>query len=190
VEPVYSATQDLERSIAEDHIREFLRALGQNVEREGLKDTPRRVVKAFEEFLRKEDFRLVTFSAKGYDQMIVERGIPFHSLCEHHLLPFFGTVAIGYLPKDKIVGLSKLARTVEHFSRELTTQEYLTEQIADFLFKSLEPLGIGVRVEARHLCQELRGVKKVGGVMITTALRGVFYSKPGVKEEFFDHIGR
>ena len=153
--------------------------------KEVLENTPRRLIDAWRELLTPVLFDFKTFDAENYDQMIVEKGIPFYSLCEHHLIPFFGDVAIGYIPDGKIAGLSKLVRTVEYWSKNLNTQEYMTNHIADYLNTELEPKGVGVIVNGRHLCQEMRGIKK-RAEMITSALRGVFLEQPEVKEEFIE----
>ena len=115
------------------------------------------------------EFNPTTFDAKGYNQMIMERGITYYTFCEHHMLPFFGTVDIGYIPDDKIIGISKLPRTVEYYSKMLNTQEYFTDNIAKYLQEKLKPKGIGVVVRGRHLCQEMRGIKK-RGEMVTSCL--------------------
>jgi len=126
--------------------------------REGLIETPKRVMNAYKEILTAVEPKITIFDSNGYDQMIVEKDIPFYTLCEHHLLPFFGTVHIGYIPKKKIIGLSKLARIVHFFSHRLNTQEYLTKNISEFLQKKLNPRGCAVIIQARHLCKEMRGI--------------------------------
>ena len=172
----------------EKNIEEFLSLLGYNHLREGLTDTPKRVSKAWKELLCFDpDFDLTVFDSKGYDEMIISKNIKYHTFCEHHLLPFFGEVHIGYIPGQKIVGLSKLARTVEFFSKRLNTQEYFTENIAAFLNDRLNPRGIGVIASGRHLCQEMRGIKKEGN-MITSSLKGIFLEKTRVKQEFLSLI--
>jgi GTP cyclohydrolase I len=177
METITTATQDMENTI-----KELLDKID-NPGREGLTDTPKRVASMWKEFLSPQPFELTMFESNGYDQMIVSKGIKFHSFCEHHLVPFFGTCSIGYIPDKKLVGLSKLARTVDKYSRRLNTQEYMTEDIAQFLWSNLQPLGLGVVINGRHLCQEMRGIKKQGE-MITSALKGVFLTKPEAKEEF------
>ncbi len=174
-------TQDLEFAIS-TILRKF-----DNPEREGLKDTPKRYIKALTEILTPQPFTFTTFDAQGYDQMIIEKGLEFHTLCEHHLLPFFGTVTIAYIPDKKIVGISKLARTVETFSKRLNTQEYFTNNIANFIEENLKPKGVAVLVEGRHMCKEMRGIKKRGN-MITSCLKGVFLEDIKVKEEFLNLI--
>lgn len=152
--------------------------------REGLIETPVRVAKMYNDFFSSPEFNFTMFDADGYDEMIVESNIGFYSLCEHHLLPFVGTVVIGYVPDKKIVGLSKLARTVEYFARRLQVQERMTTQIADFLVKQLSPKGVGVIVRARHFCMEMRGVRKENVETTTSAMRGVFMSDEKARNEF------
>jgi GTP cyclohydrolase I len=154
---------------------------------EGLKDTPKRVAKAWIELTDQQNFNLTTFSSEGYDEMIISRNIKYYTFCEHHLLPFFGKAHIGYIPDKKIVGLSKLARTVEYYSKTLNTQEYFTDNIANKIEKALKPKGIGVVVEGRHMCQEMRGIKKEGN-MITSCLKGIFRDDLNVKKEFLSLV--
>ena len=164
---------------------DLLTALGVDLAREGLADTPRRMVDAYAEMLTPRPFRTTTFAnEEGYDELVLLRSIPFHSLCMHHVLPFHGLVHIAYLPADRIVGLSKLARVVELHARDLQVQERLTTQIADWLESHLKPEGIGVVVEAEHLCMSLRGVQKPGTLTITSALRGLVRDDPRTREEF------
>tara|TARA_Y100000310_G_C20675483_1_gene812794 strand:- start:2220 stop:2750 length:531 start_codon:yes stop_codon:yes gene_type:complete len=174
-------------SAEEYNVREFLTIIGEDPDREGLKDTPKRVIKAWNEMLNPEEFNLTVFDSNGYDEMIVERELPFYTFCEHHLLPFFGSATIGYIPDKQIVGISKLARTLDYYARRLNTQEYLTQNIADYLNEQLKPLGVGVVIRARHLCQEMRGVKK-RGEMVTSALKGLFLEENKAKMEFFGII--
>ena len=122
----------------------------------------------------------------GHDEMIVLRDIPFYSICEHHMLPFFGTATVGYIPNEKIVGLSKLARVVEHLARRLQVQERLACQIADAIERVIDPVGVAVMLEAEHLCMTMRGVKKPGSRMVTTVTRGAFRDNPATRQEFFD----
>ena len=152
--------------------------------REGLDETPDRVASMLLELTSPEPLKLTCFrNSGGYDQMIVEDDIVFYALCEHHMVPFFGTARVAYVPRDQIVGISKLARTVDHFSRGLQTQERITNSVADFLTEKLAPHGVGVRLTAEHLCMAMRGVRKPGARTITTALRGVFKEGP-TREEF------
>jgi GTP cyclohydrolase I len=140
----------------------------------------------YRELLTPVEFEFRTFSSDGYSEMIVESNIEFFSLCEHHMVPFFGVAAIGYIPNGKIVGLSKLARTVEYFARRLQVQERMTNQIAEYLEAKLEPQGVGVVVRARHLCQEMRGIKKRDVMTTTSALRGLMFTDSKAREEFLD----
>ncbi len=171
----------------EKNIKKMLSLIKQDPEREGLKDTPKRVAKAWIELTDQQNFNLTTFSSEGYDEMIISRNIKYYTFCEHHLLPFFGKAHIGYIPDKKIVGLSKLARTVEYYSKTLNTQEYFTDNIANKIEKALKPKGIGVVVEGRHMCQEMRGIKKEGN-MITSCLKGIFRDDLNVKKEFLSLV--
>jgi GTP cyclohydrolase IA len=165
--------------------RDLLRAVGADADSDALEETPRRVADAFAELLTPEPFRATTFpNDDGYDQLIVARAIPFHSLCMHHLLPFHGLAHIAYLPGERIIGLSKLGRVVEFFSRDLQIQERLTTQIAGWLERELEPKGVGVVLEAEHLCMSLRGVQKVGAKTVTSALHGLVRDDPRTRQEF------
>ena len=170
-------------SSVEKNIFDFLELIEENPRREGLIGTPVRVAKMWQGFMSPKPFKLTMFENNDYDQLIISKGIKFHSFCEHHLIPFFGTCSIGYIPDKKLVGLSKLARTVDKFSRRLNTQEYLTQDIADFLWENLDPVGLGVIVKGRHLCQEMRGIKK-RGEMITSSLKGIFLDDATAKSEF------
>jgi GTP cyclohydrolase IA len=183
------AASDGEREI--DHAavqraaRELLRALGADVNSVGLRDTPQRVADAYVELLTPQPFRATTFpNEDGYDELIVARAIPFHSLCMHHLLPFHGVAHIGYLPGERIIGLSKLGRVVELFARDLQIQERLTTQIADWLQHELQPKGVGVVLEAEHMCMSLRGVQKFGAKTVTSALHGLIRDDARTRQEF------
>jgi GTP cyclohydrolase IA len=165
--------------------RDLLRALGADADGGALEDTPRRVADAYAELLTPQPFRATTFpNDERYDELIVARSIPFHSLCMHHLLPFHGVAHIAYLPGDRIIGLSKLGRVVELFSRDLQVQERLTTQVADWLQRELEPKGVGVVLEAEHLCMSLRGVQKLGAKTVTSALRGLVRDDPRTRQQF------
>ena len=165
--------------------RELLRALGADVDAKALEETPRRVADAYAELLTPQPFRATTFpNDDGYDELIVARAIPFHSLCMHHLLPFHGVAHIAYLPGERIIGLSKLGRVVEFFSRDLQIQERLTTEVASWLERELEPKGVGVVLEAEHLCMSLRGVQKLGAKTITSALHGLVRDDPRTRQEF------
>jgi GTP cyclohydrolase I len=164
---------------------ELLRALGADVDAEDLQETPRRVADAYTELLTPQPFRATTFpNDDGYDELIVARAIPFHSLCRHHLLPFHGVAHIGYLPCERIIGLSKFGRIVEFFARDLQTQERLTIQIAAWLEHELQPKGVGVVLEAEHLCMSLRGVQKFGARTVTSALHGLVRDDARTRQEF------
>jgi GTP cyclohydrolase I len=165
--------------------RDLLRGLGADVDTEALEETPRRVAEAYAELLTARPFRATSFpNDEGYDELIVARSIPFHSLCMHHLLPFQGVAHVGYLPGERIIGLSKLGRVVEFFSRDLQIQERLTTQVADWLQCELEPKGVGVVLEAEHMCMSLRGVQKLGAMTVTSALRGLVRDDVRTRQEF------
>lgn len=179
------------RGVNEKIIRDFLsNVIGEDTKRGGLRDTPERVVKAWEEWtsgyaINPADV-LKTFEDGGeqYNEMVIEKALPFYSHCEHHLAPFFGIAHIAYIPNGKIVGLSKMQRLLDVFARRLQVQERITVQVADAMMQYLKPKGVGVVLQARHLCMESRGVCKQGHHTITSALRGTF-KKPQVREEFF-----
>ena len=174
---------------AQDAVRDLLAALGRDTGEDGLRDTPRRVAAAFAELLEQEPFALTTFPNEGgYDELVVVRDIPFHSLCMHHLLPFHGIAHVAYLPGERIVGLSKLARVVELFARDLQVQERLTMQVATFLEEHLQPKGVGVVLEAEHLCMSLRGVQKPGTRTTTSALLGLLRNDPRTRQEFLSLV--
>src|SRR5687768_13331514 len=184
-----SASGPRPREIDHDAVRraarDLLRALGADADSESLRETPRRVADAYLELLTAQPFRATTFpNDDGYDGLIVARAIPFHSLCMHHMLPFHGIAHIGYLPAERIIGLSKLGRVVEFFSRDLQIQERLATQIAGWLQRELEPKGVGVVLEAEHLCMSLRGVQKLGAKTMTSALRGLVRDDPRTRQEF------
>lgn len=170
-------------SEAEQAVRRLLQSLNQDTRREGLIDTPKRHVKYLKEFLNPPEFKFTTFENEGTDEMVIQKDIPFHSLCEHHLLPFFGTATIAYIPATRIVGLSKLARTVEHYTRRLQNQERITKQIAERLMEELGPHGVAVSLTARHMCMEMRGVKKACET-VTTHLTGYFRDNASTRQEF------
>jgi len=176
---------------ARDDAEAFLRALGVPVDAPGLEDTPRRMVDAYTELLTPRPFDLTTFpNDEGYDELVLARGIPVQSVCEHHMLPFTGIAHVGYLPGERIVGLSKLARVVELFARRPQVQERLTVQVANWLQGRLAPRGVGVVIEAEHLCMTLRGVQAPGTTTITSALQGVLREDPRSRAEFLSLTGR
>ena len=169
---------------------DLLTALGVDLAAEGLRDTPRRIAGAYAELLTPTEFNPTTFpNDGGYDELVVARGIPFHSLCEHHMLPFVGVAHVGYLPGPRIIGLSKLARVVELFARSLQVQERLTTQVAGWLDDHLRPRGVGVVIEAEHLCMSLRGVRKPGARTVTSALHGQLRDDVRSRQEFFALAG-
>ena len=179
------AAGSLDRLRAERAAGELLAALGVDLEAESTRETPRRMVDVYAELLTPISFNPTTFPNDGdYDELVVARGIPFHSLCEHHLLPFIGVAHVGYLPGERIVGLSKLVRVVELYARSLQVQERLTTQIASWLERELDPKGVGVVIEAEHMCMSLRGVQKPGATTITSALRGLVRDDPRTRGEF------
>jgi len=170
---------------------DLLIALGRDPADESLRDTPRRVAAAYEEMLSPEPFEVTTFPNDGaYDELVVVRDIPFHSLCEHHLLPFQGVAHVGYLPGERIVGISKLARVVDHFARDLQVQERLTAQVAGWLQRRLSPKGVGVVLEAEHLCMSIRGAAKPGSRTMTSALHGLVRDDQRTRQEFLALAGR
>ena len=169
-------------------VKTLLRSIGQNPDREGLIDTPKRYVKFLKEFCTPDEFNMTVFENEGSkDEMIIVSNIPFFSLCEHHLAPFFGTASIAYVPNDKIVGLSKLPRTLDHFARRPQNQERITHDVAKFLMEKLSPKGVGVVLKARHLCVEMRGVKKHDCYTTTSALEGCF-KESSCRQEFMTLI--
>jgi GTP cyclohydrolase I len=175
----------VDRARAVSAAAELLDALGADLERGSLRDTPERMVDAYIEQLTPQPFRATTFpNDAGYDELVVAREIQFHSLCEHHLLPFVGVAHVAYLPDERIVGLSKLARVVEYYARALQVQERLTTQIADWLERELQPRGVGVVLEAEHMCMTLRGVQKPGTKTVTSALHGLVRDDPRTRQEF------
>lgn len=180
----------VDRRLIEDGVRLILRGIGEDVGREGLLDTPGRVAKMYEDLLNVPAPTMTTFENEGgYDEMVVIQSIRFYSLCEHHMVPFFGTVDIAYIPDGRILGLSKFGRTVELYARRLQVQERMTQQIANDLNEKLRPKGVGVVVRGEHLCMSMRGVKKPGHLTTTSCLRGVLRDKPEARAEFLALIG-
>jgi GTP cyclohydrolase I len=176
-------------------VETLLEELGEDPERAGLTATPARVSRALRELtdgygVKPDAVIAGAIFDHDYDEMVVVKDIPFYSLCEHHMLPFFGTCHVGYLPKGKVVGLSKIPRLVGVFAHRLQLQEKMTKEIAEALSGSLQPKGVGVVVEARHLCMEMRGVQKPGGQMITSCMLGTFRKDPRTRAEFLDLVRR
>jgi len=174
--------------------RAIIEAIGDDPSREGLIDTPQRLAEMYAELFSgiAVDARevLSTGFSAGHHEMVIVRDIPFHSMCEHHFLPFYGVVHIGYIPNSngRVVGVSKLARVVEIFSRRLQLQERMTKQIADVIMESLKPDGVAVVIQAEHLCMVMRGIKKPGSNVITSAMRGAFEKRPVTRSEFLSLI--
>lgn len=174
---------------AETAIERLLLSVGEDPEREGLKDTPKRYYKFLKEFLNPPEFEFTTFNNDANtDEMVIVKNIPFFSLCEHHIAPFFGTASIAYIPNERIVGLSKIPRTLDMYARRLQNQERITKQIADKLMAALNPKGVGVVLTARHLCVEMRGVKKHDVHTTTSAMVGVFKDDMNCRQEFLNLI--
>jgi GTP cyclohydrolase I len=175
---------------AEQAVEDLLVALGHDPSRENLAETPRRVAAAYAELLTPRPFDLTTFpNDEGYDELVLARDIPFQSLCEHHLLPFYGVAHVGYIPEARILGLSKFARVIELFARGLQVQERLTQQVADWLDEHLAPKGVGVVLEAEHLCMSLRGVRASGSRTVTSAVHGLLRHDARSRQEFFALAG-
>ena len=176
----------IDQAGAERAVADLLAALGRDPQSIHLADTPRRVATAFAELLTPRDFDLTTFpNDEGYDELVLARDIAFHSVCEHHLLPFHGVAHVAYLPADRLLGLSKLARVVELFARDLQVQERLTQQVADWLDDHLSPHGVGVVLQAEHLCMSIRGVTATGSTTRTAALRGRLRHDIASRQEFY-----
>ena len=181
----------LDQAAIERAAPDLLEALGADLADESLSDTPRRMAAAYAELLTPEPFHATTFPNDGaYDELVLVRDIPFHSLCEHHLLPFVGIAHVGYIPAERIVGISKLARVVDHFARNLQVQERLTTQVADWFERELSPKGVGVVLEAEHTCMSLRGATKPGTRTVTSALHGLVRDDPRTRQEFLALTGR
>jgi len=176
----------------EKAVREILSAVGEDLNREGLKDTPARVARMYGELLAgmRDDpnTHISRVFNENYDEIVLLRDIPFYSMCEHHLMPFIGSAHVAYLPSGKILGVSKLARIVDCFARRLQTQERLTYQIADCLMTNLKPQGVAVVLEASHSCMTIRGIRKPGSVMVTSAVRGLFRKDPRSRNEIMSLI--
>jgi len=173
-------------------VHEILVAIGEDPSREGIKETPRRIAEMYVEVFRgmKEDPKEVLSVGfeEGHNEMVILKDIPFYSICEHHLLPFYGMVHIGYIPKGRVVGASKLGRVVEILAKRPQLQERLTTQIADTIVEALQPQGVAVVIEAEHLCMTMRGVKKPGSNIVTSAMRGSFRSRAVTRAEFLSLI--
>jgi GTP cyclohydrolase IA len=182
-------TTIVDQPAAERAVHDLLVALGRDPGEPGLRDTPRRVAAAYAQLLTHDAVSMTTFpNDAGYDELVVVRDIPFHSLCMHHLLPFHGVAHVAYLPGQRIIGISKLARVVELFARDLQLQERLTMQVAECLENHLRPKGVGVVIEAEHLCMSLRGVQKTGARTTTSALLGLLRDDARTRQEFLSLV--
>ena len=187
---VRESEPDIDLAAAELAAGQFLAALGVELDSESLRGTPGRMARAYAELFTPRPFDLTTFpNDEGYDELVLARAIPVRSVCEHHLLPFTGVAHVGYLPGQRILGLSKLARIVEHFASRPQVQERLTKQVADWLYTRLEPQGVGVVIEAEHTCMTLRGVQAVGSTTMTSTLLGTLRADGRSRAEFFTLAG-
>lgn len=182
----FSKEAVLARTAVESHVRGVLQYVEEDITREGLMETPKRYAKFLNEFLNPEPFTFTTFENDGMDEMIIESNIPFYSLCEHHMLPFFGVANIAYIPSGRIVGLSKLPRLLDKYARRLQNQERITRQVADELMKELKPRGVAVVLKARHLCVEMRGIKKHDTYTTTSTMIGAFKDNLNCRNEFLN----
>ena len=180
----------LDRAAAERAAHDLLRAIGADLGHPGLSETPRRIAASLAELLTPAEFTATLFRNEGYDELILVRDIAFQSLCMHHLLPFHGVAHVAYLPGECIIGISKLARVVEAFARDLQWQERMTVQIADWLEQELAPRGVGVVLSAEHMCMTIRGIRKPGARTVTSAVRGRLRSDARTREEFFSLVER
>ena len=184
--------------VNKDKIKEavtlLLEGIGEDIHREGLKDTPDRIARMYEEIFAGMDEKSKAHLSKtfraGNNEIVLEKDITFYSMCEHHLMPFYGKAHVAYIPDGRVVGLSKLARTVEVYARRLQLQEQMTGQIADALMEHMHPKGVLVMAEAEHMCMTMRGIRKPGSQTVTLALRGVFKTEPELEERFYRMIGR
>ena len=180
----------LDIAAAERAALDLLRAIGADVDSPGLRGTPRRVAASFAELVTPADFSATSFPNEGgYDELVIVRDIPFHTLCMHHLLPFHGVAHVAYLPGERIIGISKLARVVEGFARDLQLQERMTVQVADWMVDNLNPGGVGVVLSAEHTCMTIRGVRKPGARTVTSALRGSLRHDARTRQELFSLVG-
>ena len=183
----------VDRAKIETAFKLILEAIGENPEREGLAQTPQRVARMYEEIfsgINSEPRELLDVSfTEFHDELVLVKDIPIYSMCEHHFLPFYGMAHVAYIPKGgKVVGISKLARVVESYARRPQLQERLTSQVADCIFDTLKPMGVGVVIQAEHMCMTMRGVKKPGSLTVTSAVRGIFETRPQTRAELFSLI--
>jgi GTP cyclohydrolase I len=186
--------RSVDRARAEQAVKELLAAVGEDPDREGLLGTPRRVAHLYAEVLAGNEVdparHLAVTFAEDHHEMVVVKDIPFESLCEHHLMPFHGKAHVAYVPNGRIVGLSKVARVVEEYARRLQVQERLTSQVADLIMDTLKPQGVGVVLQATHTCMSMRGIRKPGALMVTSAVRGTFKTCAETRAEFMTILGR
>jgi len=189
----YLMSRNIDKSKIEAAFKMILEAIGENPEREGLQNTPARVARMYEEIFwgmdeDPRDFLNVSFT-EYHDELVLVKDIPIYSMCEHHFLPFYGVAHVAYIPKGgKVVGISKLARVAETYSRRPQLQERLTSQIADCIFETLKPMGVGVVIQAEHMCMTMRGVRKPGALTVTSAVRGIFETRSQTRAELFSLI--
>lgn len=183
-----AATEEVRKRRIEESVRQIIEAIGEDPSREGLVETPARVAEMYAELFSGIDadpaVELEVGFEEGHQEMVTLRDIPFYSMCEHHLLPFYGVAHVGYIPKGRVVGISKLARVVEILARRPQLQERLTSQVADTIVRGLRPEGVAVVIEATHLCMTMRGVKKPHSVVVTSAMRGIFHHSVATRAEF------
>jgi GTP cyclohydrolase I len=184
----------IDQDKVEKAVAEIIAAIGDNPVREGLRETPSRIAEMYAEVFSgldqdPKEVLTVGFEEEEHEEMVVLKDIPFYSMCEHHLLPFHGLAHVGYIPSGRLVGISKLARVVEILARRPQLQERLTGQIADTIMEVLQPHGVGVVIEAEHLCMTMRGIKKPGSHLVTSASRGIFRRYPATRAEFFSILG-
>jgi len=192
---IHDSQSKVNKTLVKDTILQLIKAIGEDPDREGLKNTPDRVSRMFVELLSgytAEPNRIINGALFdiSYDEMVLVRDIEFYSLCEHHMLPFIGRAHIAYIPAGKVIGLSKIPRIVDMYARRLQVQERMTRQIADFLQTNLSPQGVGVVIEAMHLCSMMRGVQKHDARMTTSAMHGAFRANLATRQEFLDNISR
>lgn len=186
-------TRSIDKENIERAVEQILLAIGEDPEREGVKNTPARVARMYEELFwgmntDPRDFLDVSFT-EYHDELVLVKDIPIYSMCEHHFLPFYGVAHIAYIPKGgKVVGISKLARVAEAYAHRPQLQERLTSQIADCIYEALNPMGVGVVIQAEHMCMTMRGVKKPGSITVTSAVRGIFETRPQTRAELFSLI--
>lgn len=176
------------KNSAEWHFQQILKQLGEDISREGLIETPKRYIKFMREFLETKEFNFTSFDAEKTDEIVIQTNIPFYSLCEHHTAPFFGVANVAYIPNEKIVGLSKLSRTIDLYASRFQNQERITTQVAERINKELNPKGVAVTLKAQHLCMSMRGVKKHDTWTMTSKMIGVFKDDLNCRNEFLSLI--